>query len=233
MNLDNLRKQAKQYVRWHRERHGTVAEVIRNALPRYAELSDSQIFKEEFRLADAQELVARREGFQDWESLVAAARDPAVPADGPTPGAGESPRVLVARPFVFVRDVRAACAYYVDALGFTLAFDYGSPPFYAEVERDGVRLCVRHTDGPIVDQARAKREDVILASFEVTDAKALYLELQSTGAVFAQTLRTEPYGIRGFITEDPDGNRIEFFDAYGVKGAHRLQEVPGRILGPS
>jgi uncharacterized glyoxalase superfamily protein PhnB len=232
VNLDNLRKQAKQYVRWHRDRHWTVAEVIRNALPRYAGLSDAQIFSEEFRLADAQELVARREGFRDWEEVIAASRDPALRAS-PTPGAGERPRVLVARPFVFVRDVRAACAYYVDVLGFTLAFDYGSPPFYAEVERDGVRMCIRHSDDPIVDPARAKREDLILASFEVTDAKALYLELQHTGAMFAQTLRTEPYGTRSFIIEDPDGNRILFFDAYGVKGEHQLQELPGRILGPS
>ncbi len=232
VNLDNLRKQAKQYVRWHRDRNGTVAEVIRNALPRYARLSDSQILDEEFRLADAQELVARREGFPDWEALVAACRSPAIGAGGPVPDEGGMPRLLVARPFVFVRDVRAACAYYVDVLGFSLAFDYGSPPFYAEVERDAVRLCVRHTDDPMVDPAQAEREDVILASFEVTDAKALYLELQETGAEFAQTLRTEPYGTRDFIVTDPDGNRVAFFDVHGVKGENRLQDVPGRTAGP-
>jgi len=233
MNLDNLRKQAKQYVRWHRERHGTVAEVIRNALPRYAGLSDARIFEEEFRLADAQELVARREGYPDWEALVTASRGSPGTAGSPAHGAGERPRVLVARPFVFVRDVRAACAYYTDALGFALAFDYGSPPFYAEVERDGVRMCIRHTDDPAVDPARARSEHLILASFEVTDAKALYLEFQRSGAAFSQALRSEPYGTRIFVTEDPDGNRIAFFDVHGVKGEHRLQDVPGRILGPS
>jgi catechol 2,3-dioxygenase-like lactoylglutathione lyase family enzyme len=233
MNLDNLRKQAKQYVRWHRERHGTVAEVIRNALPRYAGLSDAQIFQEEFQLADALELVARREGLPNWEAVVVASRGAAPPTGSPMPASGERPRVLVARPFVFVRDVRAACAYYVDVLGFTLAFDYGSPAFYAEVERDGVRMCIRHTDDPIIDSARARREDVILASFEVTDAKGLYLELQESGAAFAQRLRTEPYGTRTFIIEDPDGNRVAFFDAHGVKGENRLQDVPGRTLGPA
>jgi uncharacterized glyoxalase superfamily protein PhnB len=233
MNLDNLRKQAKQFVRWHRDGSGTVAEVIRNGLPRYTGLSDSQILDQEFLLADAQELVARREGFESWEALVAAAHEPAGREGSPTLEAGASPRVLVARPFVFVRDVRTACAYYSDVLGFTVAFDYGSPPFYAEVERDGVRICIRHTDAPIVEPEHARREEVILASFEVTDAKALYLELQESGAVFAQTLRTEPYGTRGFIVEDPDGNRVAFFDAHGVKGEHRLQDVPGRILGPS
>lgn len=233
MNLDNLRKQAKQYVRWHRDRHWTVAEVIRNALPRYGDLSDVQIFEQKFALADAQDLVARREGFESWEALVATARAAGERRGGPTSSAEEPPRLLVARPFVFVRDVPSACAHYVDVLGFALAFDYGSPPFYAEVERDGVRLCIRHTDDPIVDVACAKREDVILASFEVSDAKALYLELQGTGAAFVETLRTEPYGTRSFIVEDPDGNRVAFFDARGVKGAHHLQEVAGRVLGPS
>jgi uncharacterized glyoxalase superfamily protein PhnB len=229
-NLENLRKQAKQFVRWHRTRHGTVAEVIRNALPRFAGLSDSQIFAETFRLADAQELVALREGFPDWEALVAARGDDDENAQ--TSASDARPRVLVARPFVFTRDIRVACAYYVDTLGFSLAFDYGDPPFYAEVERDGVRLCLRHTDSPTLDPERARREDLVLASFEVTDAKALYLELQGAHAVFSQPLRTEPYGTRDFIVEDPDGNRVLFFDVKGVKGDHDLQEVPGRTLGP-
>jgi uncharacterized glyoxalase superfamily protein PhnB len=211
-NLENLRKQAKQFVRWHHDRVWTVAEESRNKLPRYGHLSDGEILRAEFKLADAQELVARREGYDGWEALVAACREAAASADGLASRAAEPARVLVARPFVFTRDVRAACAYYVDALGFELAFDYGKPPFYAEVERDGVRLCIRHTDDPLIDPALAKREEIILASFEVTDAKALYLELQRNGAVFSQTLRTEPYGTRGFIVDDPDGNRVLFFD---------------------
>jgi hypothetical protein len=34
-NLDNLKKQAKQYLRWHRERYHPVAAEIRAALPRF------------------------------------------------------------------------------------------------------------------------------------------------------------------------------------------------------
>jgi uncharacterized glyoxalase superfamily protein PhnB len=211
-NLENLRKQAKQFVRWHRDRRWTVAEVIRNTLPRYGQLSDGEIFQAEFRLADAQELVARRAGFESWGALLVASRPEGAFADHLVSSAAEAPRLLAARPFVFVQDIRAACAYYVDTLGFELAFDYGNPPFYAEVERDGVRLCVRHTDDPMIDPALAKREDIVVASFEVTDAKALYLEVQKAGAVFSQTLRTEPYGTRSFIVDDPYGNRVLFFD---------------------
>jgi uncharacterized glyoxalase superfamily protein PhnB len=211
INLENLRKQAKQFVRWHRDRHWTVAQVIREWLPRYAALSDGQIFEAEFRLADAQELVSRRSGFADWQTLLAAATDQTSTEDAASTSAAR-PRILVARPFVFVRDVDAACAYYADTLGFTLAFSYGNPAFYAEVERDGVRLCVRHTDDALIDPALAKREEIVLASFEVSDAKALYLELQNAGAVFSQTLRSQPYGTREFIVDDADGNRLLFFD---------------------
>jgi uncharacterized glyoxalase superfamily protein PhnB len=232
INLENLRKQAKQYVRWHRARHGTVAEVIRATLARYGHLTDAQVLEATFRLADAQELVARREGFESWKALLLAASSDATERGRKrAPEAAQRPRVLVARPFVFVRDVRSACAHYVGTLGFRLVFDYGGPPFYAEVERDGVRLCIRYTRDARVDAAAARREDVVLASFEVTDAKALYAELQQTGALFSQTLHVEPYGTRSFIVEDPDGNRLLFFDSYGVRREHP-QDVAGRTHVP-
>ena len=56
-----------------------------------------------------------------------------------------------------------------------------------------------------------------MASLEVTNAKALYAQMQASGATFSQTLRVEPYGTRGFIVDDPDGNRILFFDRYGQR----------------
>jgi uncharacterized glyoxalase superfamily protein PhnB len=212
INLENLRKQAKQYVRWHRERVWTVAEMIRETLPRYAGLTDVQLLAASFRLADAQELVARRSGFESWAALLAACR---AESEGPKrrrADGTERAQLRAARPFVFVRFVASALPYYVDTLGFRLEFAYGSPPFYAEVERDGVRLCLRYTREALIDAERARREDVVLASFEVTDAPALHRELQGRGARFSQPLRGEPFGARSFIVDDPDGNRLLFFD---------------------
>ncbi len=207
-SIENLREQAEQFVRWHRDREWTVAQVIRSLLPRYAHLTDGQVLQAHFGIADAQELVALREGFKDWDALVAASRTESASAE-----AARGPlRVVVARPFVFVRDVTAACAYYVAKLGFALAYDYGKPPFYAEVERDGVHVCIRQTDEPMIDPARARQEDVVLASFEVSDVGALYGELRERGAVFSQPLRIEPFGARSFIVDDLEGNRLLFFD---------------------
>src|SRR5215467_6370869 len=73
-NLENLRKQAKQYLRWHRERYYPVAAAIRMALPQFRHLSDEQILGASFKLADAQELVARQMGFAGWQALKSGAR---------------------------------------------------------------------------------------------------------------------------------------------------------------
>ena len=65
-NIENLRKQAKQYLRWHRERYYPVADRIRAALPRFRDMRDMEILESNFKLADAQELVARQMGFDRW-----------------------------------------------------------------------------------------------------------------------------------------------------------------------
>src|SRR5580658_2046189 len=68
-NIENLKKQAKQYLRWHREKYYPVAAQIRAALPRFRDIGDEQILESTFRLADAQELVARQMGFDGWQAL--------------------------------------------------------------------------------------------------------------------------------------------------------------------
>jgi hypothetical protein len=63
-NLEHLRKQAKLYLRWHRERYYPVAVQIRSVLVRFGDLSDREVFDAGFKLSDAQELVARKSGLR-------------------------------------------------------------------------------------------------------------------------------------------------------------------------
>src|SRR6266705_838721 len=72
-NIENLKKQAKQYLRWHRERYYPVASRISAALPRFREMGDVEILESGFKLADAQELVARQRGFDGWQALISGA----------------------------------------------------------------------------------------------------------------------------------------------------------------
>ena len=61
-NLENLKKQAKLILRWHRERHYPVAAQIRGLIPRFLNMPDSEILAANFKLGDAQEMVARQHG---------------------------------------------------------------------------------------------------------------------------------------------------------------------------
>src|SRR6202044_4162151 len=70
-NLENLKKQAKLILRWHRERHYPVAAQIRELMPRFSNMPDSEILAADFKLGDAQEMVARQNGFDSWEALKA------------------------------------------------------------------------------------------------------------------------------------------------------------------
>ncbi|MBW8729213.1 MAG: VOC family protein [Inquilinus limosus] len=206
-NLENLRKQAKTVLRWHRDRHHPVAEQIRAWLPRFSPLTDAEVLRQPFTLADAQELVARREGFDGWQALIQGLEA----APGPVPQPQGGPVLGPAEPQLLVADIRAACGFYAGTLGFSVAFTYGEPPFYAQVRRDEARLNLRRVQGPVFAPGFREREvDVLSATIAVDDPKALFLELRAAGAPFRQTLRTEPWGARTFIIRDPDDNLVAF-----------------------
>jgi catechol 2,3-dioxygenase-like lactoylglutathione lyase family enzyme len=206
VNFENLKKQAKQVVRWHREGYYPVAQRIRIALPRYRELDDRAILSEPFSLTDAQELIARELGFESWESL--RARDGTIQPSTEQRPEGNGPYLVSAHPQVFVADVEIACQFFVETLGFTLSFKYGRRAFYAQVQRDGARLNLRFVHKPVLD--REAESDLLSASISVEDIKSLYLEYRTAGAPIYQVLKRQPWGLRDFIVRDPDGNLIHF-----------------------
>jgi catechol 2,3-dioxygenase-like lactoylglutathione lyase family enzyme len=205
-NLENLRKRAKRYLRWHRGRHYPVAAQIRMLLPRYRGLTDEDILASRFKLNDAQEMVARKIGFESWEAL----RKGLQTMDIPNAHALTPPVLLRAEPQLFVSDIGASCEFYAGKLGFSVVFTYGEPPFYGQVARDGVRLNFRCVSSPVVDPRLRDEEELLAASITLEDAKSLFLEYQAAGVTFRQTLRTEPWGARTFIVRDPDGNLLLF-----------------------
>lgn len=205
-NLENLKKQAKLYRRWHRDRYYPVAARIRAVLPRYRDLSDKEVLAHSFRLSDAQELVARKAGFESWEAL---RRGVHTMTDTEAQTLSK-PALLAAEPQLFVADIAASCAFYMGKLGFSTAFTYGEPPFYGQVFRDGARLNLRCVSKPVIDPQLRDKEDLLSASITLDDAKPLFLEYQAAGVSFHQALRTEPWGARTFIVRDPDGNLILF-----------------------
>lgn len=206
LNIEHLRKQAKLYLRWHREHYHPVAARIRAVLPRYSRLTDREIPARPFRLSDAQELVARTVGFASWEALRRGRHFVMQTRTGTL----AMPTLVAAEPQLFVRDVVLSSEFYSRKLGFSIAFTYGEPPFYGQVFRDGARLNLRQVDAPVLDAIRRATEQLLTASITLEDAKPLFVEYQQAGVEFLQPLRTEPWGARTFIVRDPDGNVLLF-----------------------
>jgi catechol 2,3-dioxygenase-like lactoylglutathione lyase family enzyme len=208
-NLENLKKQAKLILRRHRERHFPVAAQIRAHLPQFSGMPDADILAADFKLSDAQEVVAREQGFASWQALK---RGIGAPPGDKKPATGKA--ILVgAEPQLFVADVARACAFFCEKLGFTLAFSYGEPPYYAQVVRDAARLNLRCVEREQIDQALREREELLAASMTVASAseiKLLFLEFERAGIAFHQRLRKQPWGARNFIVKDPDGNLLLF-----------------------
>lgn len=208
-NLENLKKQAKQYLRWHRERYHPVAAEIRATLPRFHCLDDDQVLEATFKLSDAQELVARQLGFEGWQALKAGT--PAMSTQ--VKQATTAPILSGTEAQLYVADVRASCDFFTSKLSFTTDFVYGDPPFYSVVKRDRARLCLRLVCEPVFVGDIRQREQLLSASITVDTAaeiKQLFLEFQSEGVSFYQELKKEPWGARNFVVLDPDGNLILF-----------------------
>jgi len=207
-SLENLRKQAKLYLRWHRERHYPVAAQIRAVLPRFRDLTDRQILDAAFKLGDAQELIARQSGFETWQALmtgVQAMPSSALPAARPLLTAVEA-ELLVA-------DVKASCDFFATKLGFEVGFTYGEPPFYGQVRRDNALLNLRQVCEPVYVGDIREREELLGASMTVGSAaeiKQLFLDFQARDVDFFQPLKQQPWGARAFIVRDPDGNLLLF-----------------------
>lgn len=207
-SLDNLKKQAKLVLRWHRQGYYPVAARIRSVLPRFRHLTDAEVLAYGFKLSDAQELIARQSGFESWSALKQGIEDMTdrIPSDS-------HDVILAAEPQLFVSNIQASCDFYGGRLGFETAFIYGEPPFYAQVFRGGARLNLRHVDRPPFDSRQRERDDLLSATItleSVAGIKALFVEFQAAAAPFHRTLRLEPWGARTFIVKDPDGNLLLF-----------------------
>jgi catechol 2,3-dioxygenase-like lactoylglutathione lyase family enzyme len=208
-DLENLRKQAKLYVRWHRDGYHPVAAQIRAVLPRFQHLDDREVMSADFKLADAQEMVARQSGFESWQAL----KSGAMPMTARSNPSSARPVISGGEPQLFVGDLKAACDFFTAKLGFEIVFAYGDPPFYGQVRRGAARLNLRHVDRPVFVDGIREREDLLAASMTLESAaelKELFLEFQAREVTFHQKLRTQPWGARTFIVRDPDSNLLLF-----------------------
>jgi len=116
-----------------------------------------------------------------------------------------NPVALCGAATVFVvHDVLRSVEHYREMLGFHTEFTYGTPTFYAGVERDGVDIHLQ-----AATQTKRQPGQGAINIF-VTDVDALHRELKSRGAKTLNEPKDYPYGMRDFGVHDLDGNHLCF-----------------------
>jgi catechol 2,3-dioxygenase-like lactoylglutathione lyase family enzyme len=145
-----------------------------------------------FKLRDAQEMVARQQGFDSWQALKTGLSTTSLKVKSSPSKA----TIVSAEPQLSVTDIKRSCEFFCEKLGFTLIFSYGKPPYYAQVGRDAARLNLRCVERPVIEAMARDREELLSVSMTVATAdeiKLLFLELQSAGVAFHQTLKKQPW----------------------------------------
>jgi catechol 2,3-dioxygenase-like lactoylglutathione lyase family enzyme len=178
-------------------------------MPRFVNMPDSEILAASFKLSDAQEMVARQNGFDTWQAL----KNGLFSASRKLKSSPSKATIVGAEPQLLVADIRRSCDFFCKKLGFSLVFTYGSPPYYAQVARDVAHLNLRCAEGPAVESTVRDREQLLSASMTVATAdeiKLLFLEFRPAGVTFHQTLKKQPWGAKNFVIKDPDGNLLLF-----------------------
>lgn len=103
-----------------------------------------------------------------------------------------------------VTDLEASLGYFENQLGFGVAFRFGEPAYYAGVCRGAVTIHLTDADDRKASVGHAT------ISLMVDDVNATHRELVTRGANITGEINDRPYGLRDFMVEDPDGNRIAF-----------------------
>jgi catechol 2,3-dioxygenase-like lactoylglutathione lyase family enzyme len=114
-------------------------------------------------------------------------------------------------PTLGVPDVLAAVDFFCDKLGFARPENlYGPParPVYAVVRRGGVAVHLQICRRPLFSGGRENHEGD--GYFMVENVDALRAELLARGVKLHRDLRDEPYGLRDFTIETPEGHRLSF-----------------------
>jgi catechol 2,3-dioxygenase-like lactoylglutathione lyase family enzyme len=115
-------------------------------------------------------------------------------------------------PILGVLDVLAAVDFFCEKLGFARPQRlYGGPneaPVYGIVSRDGISVHLQIRDPSARPVVRGVHDSD--AMFTVTNVDALAAEFAARDVNFLRGVQDEPYGMRDFTIETPDGLRLLF-----------------------
>ncbi|WP_323795918.1 glyoxalase superfamily protein [Nisaea sp.] len=101
-----------------------------------------------------------------------------------------------------VKQIQKAHDFYVGVLGFEKVFENGSPVGFMILKQGQAELHLTLQPGH-------KAAPFNVAHIMVDDVDALSALCQQAGMRIVKGLQDKDYGLRAFVFEDPDGNRID------------------------
>jgi len=101
-----------------------------------------------------------------------------------------------------VKDIDRAHDFYTKVLGFTKVFENGDPVGFMILKRDQAEL-------HLTLQPNHHAAPFNVAHMIVHDVDALHAICQRHGLRIVKSLQDKDYGLRAFVFEDLDGNRID------------------------
>ena len=151
-------------------------------------MPDSEILAASFKLSDGQEMVARQQGFDNWQALKSGLSTTSLKVKSSPSKA----TIVSAEPQLFVTDIKRSCEFFREKLGSTLVFSYGRPPYCAQVDRDAARLNLRCVERPVIESAVRDQEELLSVSITVATGDEVKLLFLDTGTVLlrAATIRS-------------------------------------------
>jgi predicted enzyme related to lactoylglutathione lyase len=102
-------------------------------------------------------------------------------------------------PILNVKNFAVSMDYYVNKLGFTKKWDWGTPPSFGCVARGKVEIFL--SEG---GQGQAG----MWMSIFMEDVDALHAEYKKSGALIRQPPTNMPWRVREINVQDPDGHRL-------------------------
>lgn len=104
-------------------------------------------------------------------------------------------------PILYCSDIQRSFVYYTEKLGFEKNWDWGNPPDFGAVGRDGVEF--------FLHQITEVRQSASLA-INVDNVDEYYAMIMDRGANILEAPDNKEWNMREMVVADPDRNILRF-----------------------
>lgn len=195
-------------IRWEGSVVTVTREHLRMTHPRLRDLSEREAVAAELTLADAQFMIARQYGFENWTefaSFVTNCWEAPKETEKKHYMENKPRKVIHTRHVLAVKDLVVSAAYFKEKLGFDLDF---TAPGWEFLSFGIFKVMLGECSDSL--WAHETGDHSYFAHCLVGNIDEVHEELRSRGADILHPISDKPWGLREFGIVTPDGHRITY-----------------------